>query len=615
MARRGKERGIQHWVTMLLDPQSQQRVERGMQDSLGKGTDSRRAKQNVDELENRFLRMAKRVGAALGVAFGLRALQRFGAESIRVAGAAEAIWSRLGGALQNVGVDISRVRGEIDDAAAAMQRVTTIGDEDFARGLTRLVTLTRDYSGSLQRMALVADVAAGAQIDVEAAADLVGKTLNGQTRELRRYGIVTNDVNEAMRLLQERFKGAAEREGRTLQGQLKRLNNEWGDFKQAVGEALIAAGGGTSVIETLIGGLRGLNAWVVQNAETIQWFGNMVVAQAGHVLDGMVKTINAVRGALERLQSAWRWFTGAAPPAEAHGNLDWGRYRRGKETPDPIIPIRPTATAAEKRAAESRISDLWAHLQAWEAKQGGLHAATSDLERRLIAERARRRAAAAEFTGMAAEFTGMGGSLRPVSAPGGPAAAAIREAGQFENVMRDMLANVEQVSQHAAYVMSSAFEDAFRTMMREGATVGNFFEGLGRGLAGAMLSGLAEVATGKAAENIARAIEAGAMGLMGHVGAAAAVPGFLGAAAAWSALAGGAGAGRSAVTGGRGHLTGYRDPGAGIAQRAEKMGAEIHINVDGVDPSNPRHQGLVWETARGAQERYGGTVYVNGRRQ
>ena len=202
-------------------------------------------------------------------------IAQFGQESVRIFTEAQGIWSRLGGAVENAGVSFATVRGEIDAAARAMQDATAVGDEDFARALTRLVTLTGDYSGSLKRMQLVAGVAVGAQIGVAQAADVVGRALTGQTRVLRQLGITTDDASEGLRQLQERFRGAAEREGQTLQGQLKRLNNEWGDFKEAVGAAMVEAGGGASVMETLIGGLRGLNRWVTNNQETIQYWGQL----------------------------------------------------------------------------------------------------------------------------------------------------------------------------------------------------------------------------------------------------------------------------------------------------------------------------------------------------
>lgn len=162
----------------------------------------------------------------------------------------------------------------------------------------------------------------------------------------------------------------------------------------------------------------------------------------------------------------------------------------------------------------------------------------------------------------------------------------------------ELFAKIETASQHAAYEMASAFEDAFNLMREQGATIGNLFEGLGRGLAGSMLQGLAEFARGKIKENIAAAVEAAAyaLGFTSHGNFASASAAWSSAAqhsaaaVAWAAAAGGAGAGRSAVTGGRGAVpVSTRDAGLGRAERAEFQARPVTIYVDPFNPANPVH--------------------------
>ena len=108
------------------------------------------------------------------------------------------------------------------------------------------------------------------------AAQLVGRAMVGQTCGLSRYGIIVEKGGDAMEILRARFKGMAENEAKTLQGRMKQLTNEWGDFNQAIGDVMIAAGGGTSVLDTLIGTVKGLTFWVNANASAIVRWGRLI---------------------------------------------------------------------------------------------------------------------------------------------------------------------------------------------------------------------------------------------------------------------------------------------------------------------------------------------------
>lgn len=166
---------------------------------------------------------------------------------------------------------------------------------------------------------------------------------------------------------------------------------------------------------------------------------------------------------------------------------------------------------------------------------------------------------------------------------------------------------VGQAGMNAAYGVSGAWQDAFSLLFEEGASLGDFFDELGAGMAGAMLGGVAQLASVKVAENIAWAIEKtgqalgfSALGLVpqGATSSASAAHHWA-AAAAWSALAGAAGAGQSSIAGGsRGGLsggvpTGARDIGGRIADQQITV-PEVHVWVDNIDPNNPTHAKVIY---------------------
>ncbi|MFO7326670.1 MAG: hypothetical protein DIU62_013245, partial [Pseudomonadota bacterium] len=226
------------------------------------GDTGEREIRRVDAAFERLRGVAIRAGAAVASIFALRSIVRFGQDAMRAAIDAEEVWGRLAGTLANVGVAFEDVQDEIATAARRLQDLTTVGAGDFAAVLQTLVRITGDYRLALDNVALVADVAAGAQLDLQSAAQLVGRVLIGDTSPLRRYGIVVQEGADAVQALRDRFGGLAENEARTLSGRLRQLANEWGDLKEAIGNALIAAGGGTSILDTLIGVVKGLTQFI-----------------------------------------------------------------------------------------------------------------------------------------------------------------------------------------------------------------------------------------------------------------------------------------------------------------------------------------------------------------
>lgn len=199
-----------------------------------------------------------------------RALFRFFSSSVKVAEQASNIWSRLEQQVENTGTSFARVRPEIDATARALQDTTQFGDEDFAAGLNELISITNDYTASVNEMSTVLDLAAAKGFDLETAARLVGRTMIGDTALLKRYGIVVEEGADAMELLRSRFAGAAENEGKKLSGRLKRLRNEWADVQQAVGEAILGTDSAAESMGGLADRLVSLEDWIRRNETALQ---------------------------------------------------------------------------------------------------------------------------------------------------------------------------------------------------------------------------------------------------------------------------------------------------------------------------------------------------------
>ena len=140
---------IRKIVQLVLDKRAADKME----------GDAKKSLSTVDKAFGKLKAAALRLGAAMVVAFGVRAIIRFGKESVRVAAESEAIWSRLAQAVKNTGKEYAAVEDDVKSLARAMQDVTTMGDEDFAQTLTELITISGDYEQSIRNVGVVADLA------------------------------------------------------------------------------------------------------------------------------------------------------------------------------------------------------------------------------------------------------------------------------------------------------------------------------------------------------------------------------------------------------------------------------------------------------------------------
>ena len=146
--------------------------------------------------------------------------------------------NRLDQALKNVGQSYDGQRDAIERVIEAQQRKTNFGDEAQRDALQKLVVIGGKWAGSLEALKVTTDVAAGANIDLNAAALLVGKAIAGETSSLSRYGITLEKgatQTEIMAALTRQFGGAAE----AAADPMTQMKNRMGDMLQVLGDALL----------------------------------------------------------------------------------------------------------------------------------------------------------------------------------------------------------------------------------------------------------------------------------------------------------------------------------------------------------------------------------------
>ena len=598
---------IKRTIELFLDRRAAKRVETDTKRALDRGTDPRKPKDNLGKIGKSLgglKQLAIGIGLALGAAFITRKITQFGKEAVRVAQEATAIWNRLAGQLRIAGTEFDDVSDQINTTARAMQDATTVGDEDFAAILTELLSTTNDYAASLKEVETVANLAAAKQISLVTAAQLVGRAMVGQTGALSRYGIIVEKGGDAMEILRERFAGMAKNEAKTLQGRISQLSNEWSDFQQAIGDAMIAAGGGTSVIDTLIGTVKGLTIWVNDNRSAIAFWGSLVidvfkaVGQTAVGIFNLVRSILVSTGALiNTVVTGWQLLIARALDnvmALANRIIDGLNRLPGV---DIEFRFNGLDTLHFERQAKAATDDLLKSLGGIPDALVQIGQGWVDVGRKaLFAERSQ--ASAAGVVPGVAPPGGGGGGAAPVVVD---VAAAVEE-----------LETLEQRATDTAAGMTAAFD--------------TFFAASALGFAG---SQVVWAAAGQAAREAGAAIVeglvAGRVKTEMALGTAALASGIwppnpaaiasglkhFAAAALFRAIPGALRGGGAGVGGGAGGLL----PRGALASSApgstQPLGPEINIFIDPLSPADPRFQRVVLGATQSARERFGEGVSVN----
>lgn len=267
--------------------------------------------QAVDNITGPVREMSARVkgfadgvsGIFKGMVAGLAALGlvKFFKDSIEQASEAELGWGRLGTAVKNAGVDFGQARPEIEDVIKATQRMTVATDDELREALTRMMTVSGDYSGSLKNLGLVADVAAFKQISVADAGVLVGKAMTGNERVFKEFGITAGTNAEKMEQLRKATAGFAETEANTFSGMLTRIKNGWDEVKRATGEAIISNAGMRGELGGMVSTLSGLEEWIQKNSGAIGGFATGLTT----VVDIITGSLKAAFGFLNQKFTEW----------------------------------------------------------------------------------------------------------------------------------------------------------------------------------------------------------------------------------------------------------------------------------------------------------------------
>lgn len=216
-------------------------------------------------------------------------------------------------AVNNAGGDFAAFGPVADALIDRLQRTTKATDDELRIALARLITTSKDVNGSLALLPTVLDVATAYTKSYDETATAFGKTMNGNTRAMREFGIDVKNTADPLGELKARTEGAAEAQAKGFGGALDQVRKQLGEVVEAVGLAIIGSKDLETGTFTLAAQLADLAKWIEQNDEVFSGFAGKMVASA----KGILTFFSGVAGGWEILQGIILTAVGAIVDAVA----------------------------------------------------------------------------------------------------------------------------------------------------------------------------------------------------------------------------------------------------------------------------------------------------------
>lgn len=184
------------------------------------------------------------IGAALGAVVSTAAIVSALKKSVEAAMDAEKSTKAFNAALQSLGAYSKEISQDFQNFAGQLQRTTGVSDDLILKNSALLVSLGKLSGGGLKGATQAAlDLAAGMQIDVSQAFDIVTKAAIGNIATLSKYGLeVRKGASDsekfaaAIDFINQRFGGQAAGNMKTFTGALNGFSNALGDVFEEIGK-------------------------------------------------------------------------------------------------------------------------------------------------------------------------------------------------------------------------------------------------------------------------------------------------------------------------------------------------------------------------------------------
>lgn len=252
-------------------------------------------------------------------------------DGIKSAQAEEDAVNRLNNALLIAGKYSQATSKDLREFANSLQETTRYGNDTIVSSMGLIESLGQLDEKGLKRATRAAlDLAAGLGIDLQQAAQMVGKAAAGEVGSFTRYGLAIEEgatraetFARALDAINGKFGGSAAGQVKTFSGAIDQLKNAWDDVIKITGQAIIQ---NQSVINVMAEVGRILSATeksLRENKDAMHVFvsdGVLLAIDAislfGTVVDYSMRiasgTINGITAVVFRLASAFSALAGLA---------------------------------------------------------------------------------------------------------------------------------------------------------------------------------------------------------------------------------------------------------------------------------------------------------------
>lgn len=226
-------------------------------DKVGKAAD-----RDLGKIETRSKLSAQSMvsmGSKMVLAGGLIGTALF--KSAEAAEEANKVHLKLDNTISNSAKLTDKSREAFEKQSKAIQNMTVVDDEAVisVQSMLGQFGLAEDQITSLTP--LVVDLSRKMGIDMDAAAKMVGKSVDGSTTALKKAGITVDEAafkndhfTATMDALSSKVGGFAQSEGATFSGQMAILKNQAADLSEGIGSGVVSA------VSSLLGPLTGAGA-------------------------------------------------------------------------------------------------------------------------------------------------------------------------------------------------------------------------------------------------------------------------------------------------------------------------------------------------------------------
>jgi phage-related protein len=228
--------------------------------------------------------MAGKAGLAIGGAFAVGAVVKFGKASVDAAEADAESQAILAQTMKNT---TGATQDQIDASEkfiANLSKQTSIADDDLRPAMSDLVRGFGNAEDAQKALALATDISAGTGKDLGTVSQALMKAANGQTGALGKLGIQTKDgagkakdLDTIMGDLSKTFGGQAATAADTTAGKMRGAAIQFGEFQEQLGTAVLPLiSSFASILTTYV--IPALSALATFISDNISWIGPLAAA-------------------------------------------------------------------------------------------------------------------------------------------------------------------------------------------------------------------------------------------------------------------------------------------------------------------------------------------------